>query len=157
LALKYDGDARLFKVGCRYYDPQLGAFTSRDTQLDQKPYLYCEHDPVNAVDPSGHDGEAAGFGLLGALTAVPGLGEVILVGVGVVATVTVVMVAADRLDEWWQARQRQRDHKTDGRVDRQNEKGRKDRIKNKDPEDPEDKGPLKKDPMKHKQGDARNY
>ena len=50
-----DGDAGLLKVGCRYYDPQVGAFTTRDTYLDQKPYLYCEHDPVNAVDPSGHD------------------------------------------------------------------------------------------------------
>jgi len=25
------------------------------TYLDQPPYLYCNHDPVNAVDPSGHD------------------------------------------------------------------------------------------------------
>ena len=56
-----DGDAGLLKVGCRYYDPQLGAFTSRDTELDQKPYLYCEHDPVNAVDPSGHDTVSIGF------------------------------------------------------------------------------------------------
>ena len=45
------------KVGCRYYDPQVGSFTTRDTYLDQKPYLYCEHDPVNGVDPSGHDWE----------------------------------------------------------------------------------------------------
>ena len=43
------------KVGCRYYDPQVGSFTTRDTYLDQKPYLYCEHDPVNGVDPTGHD------------------------------------------------------------------------------------------------------
>ena len=68
MALKYDGDACLFKVGCRYYDPQLGAFTSRDTELEQKPYLYCEHDPVNAVDPSGHvwllDFVLVGVGLL---------------------------------------------------------------------------------------------
>ena len=49
-----DGDAGLLKVGCRYYDPQVGAFTTRGTYLDQKPYLYCEHDPVNATDPSGH-------------------------------------------------------------------------------------------------------
>jgi RHS repeat-associated protein len=54
-AVKSDSDAGLLKVGCRYYDPQLGAFTSRDTELDQVPYLYCEHDPINAVDPSGHD------------------------------------------------------------------------------------------------------
>ncbi len=51
-----DGDAGLMKVGARYYDPQTGSFITRDTYLDQKPYLYCEHDPVNAVDPSGHAG-----------------------------------------------------------------------------------------------------
>jgi len=49
-----DGDAGLVHVGARYYDPQVGLFITRDTHLDQKPYLYCEHDPVNAVDPSGH-------------------------------------------------------------------------------------------------------
>ena len=41
-------------VGARYYDPKIGRFATRDTFLDQKPYLYCEGDPVNAVDPSGH-------------------------------------------------------------------------------------------------------
>ncbi len=52
----------LFPVcGCRYYDPQTGTFTSRDTYLDQKPYLYCEHDPVNAVDPSGNSPAPIGF------------------------------------------------------------------------------------------------
>jgi RHS repeat-associated protein len=49
-----DGDAGLTHVGARYYDAQVGRFISRDTYLDQKPYLYCEHDPINAVDPSGH-------------------------------------------------------------------------------------------------------
>jgi hypothetical protein len=51
----------LVKVGARYYDPQVGSFTTRDTYLDQKPYLYFEHDPVNGVDPSGHDGEDVGI------------------------------------------------------------------------------------------------
>ena len=41
-------------VGARYYDAQVGRFITRDTVLTQKPYLYCEHDPVNAVDPTGH-------------------------------------------------------------------------------------------------------
>jgi RHS repeat-associated protein len=49
-----DGDAGLMHVGARYYDAQVGRFITRDTQLDQKPYLYCEHDPVNGLDPSGH-------------------------------------------------------------------------------------------------------
>jgi hypothetical protein len=33
----------------------VGQFISRDTYLDQKPYNYCEHDPINNLDPSGHD------------------------------------------------------------------------------------------------------
>jgi RHS repeat-associated protein len=48
-----DGDAGLLHVGARYYDPQVGRFISRDAVLSEHPYLYCEHEPVNAVDPSG--------------------------------------------------------------------------------------------------------
>ena len=50
-----DNDAGLTHVGARYYDAQVGRFITRDTYLDQKPYLYCEHDPVNGLDPSGHE------------------------------------------------------------------------------------------------------
>src|SRR5439155_10468342 len=39
-----DGDAGLVHVGARYYDAQVGRFTSRDSWLNQNPYLYCEHD-----------------------------------------------------------------------------------------------------------------
>src|SRR5436190_667679 len=46
-----DGDAGLSHVGARYYDAQVGRFITRDTQLDQHPYLYCNHDPVNQLDP----------------------------------------------------------------------------------------------------------
>jgi RHS repeat-associated protein len=49
-----DSDAALVQVGARYYDAQVGRFITRDTELDQKPFLYCEHDPVNHVDPTGH-------------------------------------------------------------------------------------------------------
>jgi RHS repeat-associated protein len=49
-----DGDAGLSHVGARYYDAQVGRFITRDTELDQHPYLYCHHDPVNNVDPTGH-------------------------------------------------------------------------------------------------------
>ena len=52
-------------VGARYYDAQTGSFISRDTYLDQLPYRYCNGDPVNAVDPSGHltKGQWWGFGI----------------------------------------------------------------------------------------------
>jgi RHS repeat-associated protein len=49
-----DGDDGLTLVGARYYDAQTGIFISRDTQLDQLPYGYCDGDPVNAIDPTGH-------------------------------------------------------------------------------------------------------
>ena len=48
-----DGDAGLLHVGARYYDPQVGRFISRDAVLSEHPYLYCEDEPVNRVDPNG--------------------------------------------------------------------------------------------------------
>ena len=48
------GGAPLQKVGARYYDPEFGCFLTRDTELDQKPYAYCDSDPINLTDPSGH-------------------------------------------------------------------------------------------------------
>ncbi len=48
-----DGDAGLLHVGARYYDPQVGRFIRRDPVLSEHPYLYCQHEPVNKVDPSG--------------------------------------------------------------------------------------------------------
>ena len=50
-----EGDAGLTLVGCRSYDAQVGRFITRDTYLDQKPYAYCDSDPISATDPSGHD------------------------------------------------------------------------------------------------------
>ena len=74
-----EGDAGLSQVGARYYDPQVGRFVTRDTYLDQKPYLYCEHDPINSVDPSGHDSSTISLGF--------GFGEVsISIGAGGIHT-----------------------------------------------------------------------
>ena len=57
-----EGDAGLTLVGCRFYDAQVGRFITRDTYLDQAPYAYCDGDPVNATDPTGHntDGNTIG-------------------------------------------------------------------------------------------------
>ncbi len=55
-----DGDAGLLHVGARYYEPATGRWTTADKYpgnlyqpLSLNRYLYCEDDPVNAVDPSG--------------------------------------------------------------------------------------------------------
>jgi RHS repeat-associated protein len=42
------------KVGARYYDATFGRFITRDTDLSQAAYAYCDGDPVNNTDPSGH-------------------------------------------------------------------------------------------------------
>ncbi len=77
-ACRTDGDAGLIHVGARYYDAQVGRFNTRDTVLSEHPYLYCEHDPVNAVDPKGTWGLTIGFG--GSLIA-PGFGGFVDVGI----------------------------------------------------------------------------
>jgi len=48
------GGSNYTKVGARYYDAEWGRFITRDTELGQKPYAYCDGDPVNNVDPTGH-------------------------------------------------------------------------------------------------------
>ena len=42
------------KVGARYYDATFGRFITRDTDLSQPAYAYCDGDPVNNSDPTGH-------------------------------------------------------------------------------------------------------
>ncbi|MFI6210070.1 RHS repeat-associated core domain-containing protein, partial [Streptomyces sp. NPDC051041] len=44
----------LYKMGHRYYDPQLGRFTQPDPSgQEANPYLYASGDPINDSDPSG--------------------------------------------------------------------------------------------------------
>ncbi len=49
-----DLDAGLTLVGARYYDKDSGRFISRDTVLSEASYAYCNSDPINFSDPSGH-------------------------------------------------------------------------------------------------------
>ena len=53
------GGFEYYKVGCRYYDSQFGRFITRDSVLTEKPYAYCNDDPINFVDPSGHNAKSA--------------------------------------------------------------------------------------------------
>jgi RHS repeat-associated protein len=44
----------LYKMGHRYYDPQLGRFNQPDPSGQEiNPYLYAAGDPVNSSDPTG--------------------------------------------------------------------------------------------------------
>ncbi len=61
------GDCGLVKVGARYYDPAVGRFTTRDTDLSQLPYVYCSGDPLDLADPTGMGQVVAALTLVGAI------------------------------------------------------------------------------------------
>jgi RHS repeat-associated protein len=88
-----DGDAGLMLVGARYYDAQVGVFISRDTYNDQLPYVYCNGDPVNAVDPSGHF-SSDGLGGIGAAFLCVGLAGLIVICLIPVGTVVLCIGGA---------------------------------------------------------------
>ena len=58
----YDQDTGLYYLNARYYSPELRRFISPDdtAYLDSESvdglnlYAYCNNDPVNRIDPSGH-------------------------------------------------------------------------------------------------------
>lgn len=61
-----DEDTGLYYYNSRYYDPELGRFTQPDTVVPDPDdlqtfnrYSYCGNNPVNMVDPSGHENWAA--------------------------------------------------------------------------------------------------
>jgi RHS repeat-associated protein len=60
----YDLETNLYYLRARYYDPTTGRFISKDSYegkvtnpLSLNLYTYCENNPVNRHDPSGHASE----------------------------------------------------------------------------------------------------
>lgn len=43
-----------YQLGKRWYDPVIGQFISRDSDISQPAYQYAYNDPVNFVDPTGN-------------------------------------------------------------------------------------------------------
>ena len=79
---QYDSDLGLYYLRARWMNPLTGRFMSRDPENGDKfdpkslhKYLYADGDPVNGVDPTGHEdllelaGRAAGASIsIGAIT-----------------------------------------------------------------------------------------
>ncbi|MFG2923223.1 RHS repeat-associated core domain-containing protein [Streptomyces sp. NPDC048305] len=50
----YQDPTGLYHFAARYYDPNIGRFTTPDPSGQEKnPYLYADGDPVNRIDPQG--------------------------------------------------------------------------------------------------------
>ena len=79
----------------RFYSPELRQFITRDNVHVDNRYAYAHGDPVNYIDPTGHDavgryiggGVSIGIGLLGILLAIPSIGFSATASVGIFAGV----------------------------------------------------------------------
>jgi RHS repeat-associated protein len=63
LLRNFDKETGTIYLRARYYNPAVGRFISEDSvwgkdtdPLSLNLYTYCENDPVNQIDPSGHEG-----------------------------------------------------------------------------------------------------
>jgi len=79
---QFDPNFGLYYNRARYLNPDTGRFWTMDTfagnnedPLSLHKYLYCQGNPVNRIDPSGHDGIelAIDFGMMGILASMPNL------------------------------------------------------------------------------------
>jgi RHS repeat-associated protein len=49
-----DYETGLYYMNARYYNPEMGSFLTRDTVEGQLAYAYCDGNPINNIDESGH-------------------------------------------------------------------------------------------------------
>lgn len=87
----YDESAGLYYLNARYYDPEDGRFLTEDTYRGETNdpdtwhlYTYCNNNPVNYTDPSGHFPQAIAVGIAalgGSISA--SLLPVVAIGIGV--------------------------------------------------------------------------
>ena len=50
-----DEDSGLQYFIARYYDPEVGRFSSKDPVPNDNLYVYCDSNPINKIDPDGRD------------------------------------------------------------------------------------------------------
>ncbi|MEU0355804.1 RHS repeat-associated core domain-containing protein [Streptomyces cyaneofuscatus] len=96
----YQDPTGLYHFAARYYDPNIGRFTTPDPSGQEKnPYLYAEGDPVNRIDPTGlwsaMDTINTTIAVVGLAAAIPtgGASLTVLTAVGLVGAQTGLAVA----------------------------------------------------------------
>lgn len=95
----YDSDTGLYYLNYRYYDPKLGRFISPDDASyintnnvnGLNIYAYCGNDPINLMDPTGHDWDTFWSGFWKVVTAVTAITLAITTfGAGIPLAMTIV-------------------------------------------------------------------
>ncbi|MEU9673335.1 RHS repeat-associated core domain-containing protein [Streptomyces parvus] len=96
----YQDPTGLYHFAARYYDPNIGRFTTPDPSgQEQNPYLYAAGDPVNRIDPTGlwsvMDTINTTIAVVGLAAAIPtgGASLTVLTAVGLVGAQTGLAVA----------------------------------------------------------------
>ena len=72
-----DEKTGLIYLSSRFYNPAQMAFLSMDSYQTENRYAYCEGDPINRIDPTGHswvDWLATGAGIAAAFAITAGIG-----------------------------------------------------------------------------------
>ncbi|WP_172582907.1 RHS repeat-associated core domain-containing protein [Subtercola boreus] len=77
----WDPTANLYKLGARYYDPNLGRFTQADPSgQEANPYAYAGCNPINGKDSTGLISEACGVAIAGEIFSIVGIEAALFVG-----------------------------------------------------------------------------
>ncbi len=65
---QFDSDLQMYYLRARYYKPDSGRFWTMDSYegsnedpLSLHKYLYCQNDPMDRIDPSGHNSEMGSY------------------------------------------------------------------------------------------------
>ncbi|WBW97429.1 RHS repeat-associated core domain-containing protein [Oceanirhabdus sp. W0125-5] len=51
---RYDTETGLYYLQSRYYNPEWGRFINGDVKFEGNLFIYCDNNPINKYDPSGH-------------------------------------------------------------------------------------------------------
>jgi RHS repeat-associated protein len=90
----YDTETGLYYCQSRYYNPEWGRWINADDQIDPDSmlgsnlYAYCENDPINKADPSGH------FAIVIAGVAITA--EMIMIGIALILALCYVFIPSFR-------------------------------------------------------------
>ncbi len=107
---QFDALTGLYDLRARYYNPALGRFLSQDTYpynfnnpVELNRYVYTANNPVNLVDPSGHQA-MVGYGLSTLFKAIKNTAIIITVGVGIAVVISAVyrLIGTQELTWTWQ-------------------------------------------------------